>query len=59
MTIENGVFDAEWTMDTGASTHMTSNVGILSNLRPYLGKGHVLVGIEYTLSMTNTGDASL
>ncbi|KAG6662668.1 hypothetical protein CIPAW_03G258700 [Carya illinoinensis] len=59
MTIENGVSDGEWTTDSGANAHMISNVGILSNLHPYIGEDHVLVGNGDTLPITHMGDTSI
>ena len=45
-----------WLPDTGAGAHMTNNVGILHNLRPYHGNMHVAVGNGDILDITYTGD---
>ncbi|KAJ0084878.1 hypothetical protein Patl1_30692 [Pistacia atlantica] len=49
----------EWTSDTGASAHMTSNEGNLYNLIPYTGNDHVMLGNGEFLKVTHTGDALL
>ncbi|KAG7958768.1 hypothetical protein I3843_10G034100 [Carya illinoinensis] len=59
MTIENGVSNVEWTTDSGASAHMTSDVGILTNLHLYIGEDHVLVGNGDILPINHMGDTSI
>ncbi|KAJ0039221.1 hypothetical protein Pint_23230 [Pistacia integerrima] len=49
----------EWTSDTNASAHMTSNEGNLYNLRPYTGNDHVMLGNGEFLKVTHIGDALL
>ncbi|KAJ0020614.1 hypothetical protein Pint_32437 [Pistacia integerrima] len=55
----NEAHHEEWTSNTGASAHMTSNEGNLYNLRPYTGNDHVMLGNGEFLKVTHTGDALL
>ena len=57
LTLDNSVFDTEWTSDTGASNHMTGNESMLKNLRPYLGTDSVLIGDGTSLAIKSVGDA--
>lgn len=51
--------EPEWTIDTGASTHMTSTPGILSHLQPYAGPDKVMVGNGNLFNITYTGHATI
>lgn len=57
LTLDNTIFDTEWTSDTGASNHMTGNTGMLKNIRPYLGTDSVLIGDGTSLAIKSIGDA--
>ncbi|CAH9090193.1 unnamed protein product, partial [Cuscuta epithymum] len=51
--------DALWYPDSGASAHMTSSEGILSNKSPYSGTMSVSVANGIKLPIANIGDISL
>ncbi|KAI5666315.1 hypothetical protein M9H77_16168 [Catharanthus roseus] len=43
-------------MDSGATSHMTNNVGILSDLKPYKDSNDIYLGNGNKLAITHTGD---
>nr|KAJ0221701.1 hypothetical protein LSAT_V11C200051950 [Lactuca sativa] len=47
--------DANWYMDTGATSHLASNAGILSSLSNKCTHNSVFVGNESTIPVTQTG----
>lgn len=55
----SGADNGEWTSDTSASAHMTSQGGILHNLRPYIGIDNVLIGNRDLLHITHVGDTTI
>ena len=57
LTLDNTIFDTEWTLDIRASNHMTGNVNMLKNKRPYLGTDSVLIGDGTSLAIKSVGDA--
>jgi hypothetical protein len=42
--LDNTVVDTEWTSDTGASNHLTSKPGMLTDVRKYFGTNSVVTG---------------
>lgn len=46
----------DWTMDSGASNHMTGKPGMLTNLRKYSGNDSVLIGDGSSMPILATGD---
>jgi hypothetical protein len=44
LTLDNTVAETKWTSDTGASNHMTSQPGMLSNIHEYYGTKYVIIG---------------
>lgn len=59
LTFDNTVFDTEWTLDTGASNHMTSIAYMLKNMHPYLGTDSVLIRNATSLEIKYVGDATV
>lgn len=57
MTSNEGL-DPSVYVDTGASSHMTNDAGILTNLVPYSGSDQVLVGNGSQLNITHIGDCN-
>ncbi|GAA0176282.1 hypothetical protein LIER_29300 [Lithospermum erythrorhizon] len=51
-------FETQWHFDTGATSHMTPNSGMLSSLRPYTDNARVLVGDGSLVPITHLGDFS-
>ena len=51
--------DPSFYMDSGVTTHMTNNVGILSYTKPYKGKDVIYVGNGNKLDITHTGSACI
>ncbi|KAK4481427.1 hypothetical protein RD792_012318 [Penstemon davidsonii] len=51
--------DPSWFPDTGATSHMTSNVGKLTSLTPYHGTDKVYVGNGALLDISHIGTASI
>ena len=41
--MDTSITDIEWTIDTGASNHMTANLGMLSNLKKYVGCDFIFI----------------
>ncbi|KAK2969476.1 hypothetical protein RJ640_022190 [Escallonia rubra] len=58
MTIAES-FDAQWYPDSGASTHMTPNDGMLFDTSPYTGSSKILVGNGSLLRITKVGSSFL
>lgn len=56
LTMDTSIPDTEWTTDTGASNHMTSNSGMLSNLKKYVGHDSVFIGDGSPLKIDAIGD---
>jgi histone deacetylase 1/2 len=48
-----------WVMDSGATSHMVNNAGILSSLSPHSTPSRVTVGNGVSLPISNTGHAIL
>ena len=59
LTIHDDVSDHQWTANTGASSHMTSNKGMLSHLRPYRRHESVMVGNGTLLPITHIGHTTI
>ncbi len=55
----NESFDPSWYLDTGATSHMTYDSGILSNSQPYCGLDTVAVGDGTTLPIKAIGNFSI
>ncbi|RWR75576.1 Zinc finger, CCCH-type [Cinnamomum micranthum f. kanehirae] len=51
--------DPSWFPDTGATAHMTPDVGKLHSLSPYQGSDKILVGNGTALDITHIGTASV
>ncbi|KAF8396137.1 hypothetical protein HHK36_017750 [Tetracentron sinense] len=51
--------DLEWIPDTGASSHMTNNPGILNTVKPYMGHDKIIIGDGKELSISHVGYALL
>ena len=51
--------DLSWYTDSGVSTHVTNNLGILLNLQSYKGSKQLLVGDGNGLQITHMGSAKL
>ena len=51
--------DFAWHPDTGATDHMTGNVGNLLSLTPYTGNDGVMVGNGDILPITHIGKATV
>ncbi|KAF8399311.1 hypothetical protein HHK36_015176 [Tetracentron sinense] len=51
--------DPEWILDTGASSHMTNNPGILNIVQPYMGSDKIIIDDGKQLSISHVGSASL
>ena len=49
----------EWVPDTGATAHITDDLGTLSKLTPYASSDSVMVGNGSELSITYTGNARI
>ncbi|KAK1653738.1 hypothetical protein QYE76_071543 [Lolium multiflorum] len=49
---------ADWFFDTGATSHMANNPGIVSHLTPFNNSSRVIVGNGSSLPITHTGDTS-
>ncbi|PKU70250.1 Retrovirus-related Pol polyprotein from transposon TNT 1-94 [Dendrobium catenatum] len=49
----------EWFLDSGASTHLTSDASQLSTTEPYRGNSQVTLGNGHNLSIRNTGTGIL
>ena len=56
LTMDTSIADTEWTMDTGASNHMTAHSGMLHNLKKYVGHVFVFIGDGSPLKIDATGD---
>lgn len=56
LTMDTSIPDTEWTTDTGASIHMTTNSGMLSNLKRYVGHDSVFIGDGSPLKIDAIGD---
>lgn len=59
LTLETDVEEHDWTTDAEASIHMTSNEGMLINLKPYSGYESVMIGNGTLLCITHTSTATL
>ncbi|KAJ6866233.1 Retrovirus-related Pol polyprotein from transposon TNT 1-94 [Populus alba x Populus x berolinensis] len=57
LTLDNTVVDTEWTSDTGASNHMTSKPGMLTDVRKYFGNDSVVIGNGSSLPIVGIGDS--
>ncbi|GKV45077.1 hypothetical protein SLEP1_g52200 [Rubroshorea leprosula] len=55
----NDTNDETWYADTGATSHMTGDLGKLYNLNFYSGSDYVMVGNGATLPITHSGDSKL
>ncbi|KAF8407209.1 hypothetical protein HHK36_006336 [Tetracentron sinense] len=51
--------DLGWIPDTGATSHMTNNPGILSSVSPYSGSDKIIVGNGNELSISHISNTSL
>ncbi|GMI93057.1 hypothetical protein HRI_002975000 [Hibiscus trionum] len=54
--MDTSIADTKWTTDTGASNHMTANLGMLSNLKKYVGCDSVFIGDGSPLKIDAIGD---
>ena len=54
--MDTSIANTEWTIDTGASNHMTANSGMLSNLKKYIGCDFVFIGDGSPLKIDAIGD---
>ncbi|KAF8389828.1 hypothetical protein HHK36_024347 [Tetracentron sinense] len=52
-------YDPEWIPDTGATSHMTNNPGILHSISPYNGSDVITVGNGNTLPISHIGSTTL
>lgn len=59
LTLDIDLDEHDRTADIGASTHMMSHEGLLSNLTPYFGNDKVMVGNGSLLPITHTGTAQI
>jgi len=51
--------DPNWYTDTGANSHMTSDLGNLDDPQPYMGNDHVMIGDGLQLSISHIGNTNL
>ncbi|KAF8389910.1 hypothetical protein HHK36_024428 [Tetracentron sinense] len=51
--------DPEWNPDTGATSHMTNNPGILRSISPYTGSDKIVVGNGNALPISRIGSTIL
>jgi hypothetical protein len=51
--------DGAWFLDTGATDHITSNLGNLHSLTPYHGHDGVIAGNKQILPITHIGQANI
>ena len=58
ITLEDGQ-NSDWITDTGASTHITGDPGILENVIPYTGTDKVMVGDGNLLHISHIGNARI
>lgn len=54
-----GLQPAEWNLDTGASSHMASHTGTLSNLQPLLNSMPITVGNGAAMPVTHRASTSI
>lgn len=59
LTLDNGVVDADWIADSGASHHMTGNKFILDNFKEYSGMDSIAIGDGSSLSINGIGSTSI
>lgn len=57
LTLEYTIVDTEWTMDNGASNHMTGKSGMLTNIGKYSSADSMLVGDGPSMSILEIGDS--
>ncbi|XP_011010489.1 PREDICTED: uncharacterized protein LOC105115338, partial [Populus euphratica] len=55
--MDTTIANTEWTIDTGASNHMTTSSGILSNLKKYVGCDSVFIVDGSPLTIDAIGDS--
>ncbi|KAL6321957.1 hypothetical protein AAG906_035869 [Vitis piasezkii] len=55
----NSPVDESWYLDSGASHHLTQNLGNLTNTSPYTGTDRVTIGNGKHLSISNIGSKQL
>ena len=56
LTMDTTIADTEWTTGTDTSNHMTTNSGLLSNLKTYAGCDLVFIGDGSPLTIDAIGD---
>ena len=59
LTLDNGVHDADWVADSGASNHMTGNKHLLKNISSYLGSDSITIGNGAFLPIDGIGTSFL
>jgi hypothetical protein len=57
--LPSGPQNAEWFLDTGASSHMASNAGNFSNPQPLYGSPPITVGNGATIPVTHTARSTI
>jgi hypothetical protein len=57
LTLDNTVVNIEWTLDTGASNHMTSKPGMLIDIQEYFGTDSVVIGNGSSRSIVGIEDS--
>ncbi|RVX09873.1 Retrovirus-related Pol polyprotein from transposon RE1 [Vitis vinifera] len=58
-SFSNSPVDESWYLDSGASHHLTQNLGNLTSTSPYIGTDRVTIGNGKHLSISNIGSKQL